>query len=519
MTRSSSPLPLFFAALVLAGLGAAAVNRATFWGAGLRNDSYLYLVGADNLAAGIGYSRFAGEGEIRPINHNPPLYSAGLAASKLAGVPTAEAARAGNLALFGATVVGVVFLVWKLSSSTLASLGAGLLVAVSPGMIEVYSMVMTEPLYLPLTLAALYLFSEELREHRPVRLLGSAVLMAAAYLTRYIGISLIATALVGFLAARGPIRQRAARLGVFFGLSAGLPALWLVRNLVLTGSATNRTLAWHAVPPESLEIGVKTVLGWLLPMITLGAKAKALIALPLLLAFVLIAIRLRGKEGSAVFRVRQVGLAELLAVHAIIYSLVFLGTILFVDNSIVPDDRNLSPVYLSLMILAFVALARGASLVQVPARVGLAAGVLIVALFYAERTGEVVENAYVHGIGYLDVNWRTSGTIQHVRELPSVPIYSNAPVPIYFLAGRVARLAPFPVDPATRQRREDYPDWLARMRLAMIEEGAVLVLFDVDRISQDPDDRVWLDELREGLDLLDQHPDGEVYAHRPGGEP
>ncbi|MEX2030863.1 MAG: glycosyltransferase family 39 protein [Anaerolineales bacterium] len=515
MTRFST-LPLFLAAMILAGLGVAALDRAMNWGAGLRNDSYLYIVGADNIAAGLGYSRFTGEGEIRPINHNPPLYSAWLAVSKgAAGVPTAEAARASNLALFGVTVVGVVFLVWKLSASPLASLGAGLLVAVSPGMIDVYSMVMTEPLYLPLTLAALYLLSEELREHHPGRLIGSALLIAAAYLTRYVGISLIATAVVGFLAARGAIWQRAARLGVFLGLSAGLPALWLIRNLVLTGSATNRTLAWHAVPPETLEIGVKTVLSWLLPMITLGAKAKGLIALPVLLALVLIAIRLRGKPGSAVFRIRQMGLAELLAVHAIIYSLGFLGTILFVDNSIVPDDRNLSPVYLAGMILAFVALARGAPLVRVPARVGLAAGVLIVALFYAERTGEVVENAYVHGIGYLDVNWRTSGTIQHVRELPDVPIYSNSPVPIYFLAGRVARLAPFRIDPATNQPREDYPAWLQQMRTTLETEGGYLILFDVSRISQDPHDRAWLDDLRLGLDLVDEHSDGEVYNSRP----
>jgi hypothetical protein len=337
-------------------------------------------------------------------------------------------------------------------------------------------------------------------------------------MTRYIGLTVATTAALGFLAVSWPSRDKVRRLATFLAISVGPSALWLARNLVLTGSATNRMLEWHPIPLATLEIGAKTVLGWLLPMTTLGAKTKALILLPLLALAVFTLLRRQRRPIGEDLRGALASFPGLLVVHALVYSTALIATILWVDNSIVLDDRNLAPVFLCVVIVALAGLARAARSVGLAGRIGLSAVVVAIGFLSVQQTLRVVDNARVNGIGYLDVNWRTSGTIQHVRELPDVPIYSNAPVPIYFLAGRVARLAPFRIDPATGQPRADYQAWLQRMRMTIETEGGFLVLFNVARISQDPVDRAWLDDLRQGLDLMDEHSDGAVYAHRPEGD-
>jgi hypothetical protein len=69
--------------LVLIAVAAGSlVGANTRWGVGLRGDSYAYISGARNLAAGLGYSRISGGGEVRPITHFPPLFSLLLASAE-----------------------------------------------------------------------------------------------------------------------------------------------------------------------------------------------------------------------------------------------------------------------------------------------------------------------------------------------------------------------------------------------------------------------------------------------------
>jgi 4-amino-4-deoxy-L-arabinose transferase-like glycosyltransferase len=104
----------------------------------------------------------------------------------------------------------------------------------------------------------------------------SALCMALALLTRYAGSALIAAAGLVLLLDRsqtGLVRIKQAACMACCALYAML--LWMVRNLLVAGSATNRVLEHH--PDRRLRLGpaVETMGGWVFPLQTALRSARA----------------------------------------------------------------------------------------------------------------------------------------------------------------------------------------------------------------------------------------------------
>lgn len=98
-------------------------------------------------------------------------------------------------------------------------------------------------------------------------LFGATVAYALAALTRYAGLVFIIAAGLSLLLLReGKIKSRLSD-ALLFGFGGSLPILiFLCRNWILAGNATNRPAPyWH--PPELQAIldGVHVVLMWFLP--------------------------------------------------------------------------------------------------------------------------------------------------------------------------------------------------------------------------------------------------------------
>ena len=179
-------------ALVIAMLGMGLVLYLTRNGAGASGDSAWYIMGAQNLLLGNGFSRFSGGGELRAITQFPPGLSVALAGLSGAGMATFAAARLFNTLLFGANLLLTALLIYRASRSGWAMILGSVLVLTSSKQIEIHSWIVAEPLYIFLSLIVAHLIALGISSSSR-RVLGLAGgLVAVAILTRYVGFTLLA---------------------------------------------------------------------------------------------------------------------------------------------------------------------------------------------------------------------------------------------------------------------------------------------------------------------------------------
>ena len=237
---------------------------------GLVNDSAFYIEGADNLLAGKGYVRTSGGGEVKPVTHFPPLFSLLLAGVSLTGMELLEAARLLVTLLFEITILLVGLSVYQISRSFIFALLGAFLLATSDVFLGVYSMALSEALFLPLMLAAFLTLSRGLERPSLGWLVGAGVLLSLATLTRYAGASLYLTAiltvvLVGMTGQAGGWKALGARLGAL--LAGGIPLLlaWGIASSQGAGaeSVGNRLVSWHPPALNTLFEAAKNLLTWL----------------------------------------------------------------------------------------------------------------------------------------------------------------------------------------------------------------------------------------------------------------
>src|SRR5205823_674245 len=103
---------------------------------------------------------------------------------------------------------------------------------------------LAEPLYLVLSVAALWLLTEQ-------RATAAGIVIGAAALTRYAALPLI---LLGALVLRGSDRLRAVGIGL------SMYVVWQLRNEFAAGQTTGRRLAWHPPSWEKVQTGTRTLL-------------------------------------------------------------------------------------------------------------------------------------------------------------------------------------------------------------------------------------------------------------------
>jgi 4-amino-4-deoxy-L-arabinose transferase-like glycosyltransferase len=367
----------------------------------------------------------------------PPLFPAILAfTGGLASGPW-SAARIVNALLFGATIALMgLALAWSFPELTWPGIAGALLVLASPALVGLQAMVWSEPLFLFLTLASLAALARWIGRPDGGWFVASAGLAALASLTRYVGVALLPVGVLGILwLGDGARRARAGRALVWAVVAAAPLAAWL-----LNAGDTGRSVGLHLVSRAQAWEALYTVSGWLhLPPDANHAwRVLFGVVLGLWVAVVAWAARRADVAGSAPPFVR------LEALFAGSYVLALAASISLFDANTPLDDRILSPLLLAaivgLVYLGVITLrvfpgpaVRGAA---------AAAGVLLVLVGAGRTAGWLQQNAQ-DGIGFTGSAWRQSETLRLVEELPAgIPLFSNAPEPIYLYTGRHA--ASFP---------------------------------------------------------------------------
>lgn len=512
--------------VVIAITGMGVMFYMTPDGIGLVNDSVAYVGGARSIMDGSGYSRVTGDGSTRAITNYPPFFSIMLAGVGVFNIDPILGARLLNIFLFGLNIVLMGILVRNASKSFGWGLVGAFLLSITDPMLQAHAFAMSEPLYLFLTMAVLLSVLAHFKKRNWGWAAAAGFIASLALLTRYVGLSLYLTAMASFIVLPYAKqinffdwRYRLKCAVIFLVSGAPLVLTWVVRNMIVSDNAANRLLVFHPVPADNILEGLLNFWGWLLPEVGgivgryIGAWGILLIiGLIFLISWVVLTV-VRYWKGRKVFPVEGKPATWLVATHGILYFVVLLASMTFLDASPIFENRILSPLYLCLIVL-FVVLAawlwrkkhwfpRVASLILT--------GMLL--LSFIEDSMDTIRDFHKEGQGFSGSAWQNSETMQAIKELPSgIFIFSNRSSAIYLLTNKPAYILPTPINPATMQPREGYEEDVQLIRGLVATGKAVIIFFNYQEILADPDSMGWLNDLTNGMQLIKQYSDGAIFG-------
>ena len=242
----------FFIVLLLIGLCA---SLLLYWitsqGIGVSPDSTKYIEAAQSFRSGEG---FLVQG--RPMTHYPPLYSLLLViGSVLTGNPILSTARLLSAGLFGINLFLFAAASLLCTKSRLFAVGCGVsFFLCSKSILSMHATALSEPTYIMLSMAGMILLAGHIASPHPLRLATAAVLIGFAAITRYIGGILIPAAVISLLLMDGrSLRYRIKDSLILAGIAGGPVACWLIRNILVAQSATDRTIEFHPFNIRHIE--------------------------------------------------------------------------------------------------------------------------------------------------------------------------------------------------------------------------------------------------------------------------
>ncbi|MCJ7708298.1 MAG: glycosyltransferase family 39 protein [Anaerolineales bacterium] len=425
------------------------------------------------------------------MTHYAPLFALVLSGMHVFGLDAIGAARLVNALMFGANVLLVGLAVGEVTSSVGLSLLGALVTLTSPIMIEVHSWTMSEPLYLFLGLMGLYLLSCYQKRRRRGLLIASAVSIGLAFLTRYVGGSVVASAVAAVLLESGVGRREKVRDALLF-LLFSLPPMgaWMIRNLVLTGGLTSRQLAWHPIAVSLLKRPLALVWEWLLPW-EFSRPALlvtcAFVGLLLVGGLVFFFGQLRKRDAQSVCP--PTPLSRLHSIYIAVYAVSIVLTICLFDAATEINNRIAAPVYVSLVVVLLAAVScfmrsRWAGRV---AKIGVYLLALTLVTSYVHRSVRLVQELAVIPRGFGELMLQQEGGLEEVRAIPAqTVIYTNNLEALYIIYNRGGYLVPETFDPITLEPRSDFDQWSERTTTAVESGRAILVFFSPDHGEIDP---------------------------------
>jgi hypothetical protein len=487
--------------------GFLAVIYATALGAGTGPDSASYIMAARNVLSGHGLSIASPQtGQLMPMTHFPPLLSLVLAAIGFFIGDPLVAARWLNAIVFGANIFLIGYGFRRLGSSRLLSVLCACLMLTSLPMLFIHTWVLSEALFFLMAFLGLFLLADFLTMPAPWLLIALSAAFAAAWMTRYVGITLLMTAaIVLFLFSNGSLRQKIQWIAMM-SLIAGLPMVAIVlRNHAVGGSMTDREMMVHPVLNMGyLWLACQRIAIWLIP----SAVPEIVDRILALAVIVFAVVPMKGLAGGKEVEQSIVNLHRVVLTFVICYLAVLVATLLFFDADIRIDDRDLSPFYISGLVLigcqCAILLSSGRRSIQ-----WVVTAALVLSLAIATpRAIKLIVGSHAAGLGFSRKHWKESELASAIQALDvGGTTISNSTAGVYFLSGRPALALPYKVDPHTAVVNSLYSDEMDSLRDQFHRNGATFVFF------KDYSDRNTEEALKKsfGLESVVETPDGKIY--------
>jgi 4-amino-4-deoxy-L-arabinose transferase-like glycosyltransferase len=523
MTRSNFPAsPLTF--ILLAALGTFLILYATPQGLGLSDDSIAYIAGARSILNGAGY-REAWLASNQPVTHFPPAFSSALALIGITGLDPLRGARFLNSLLFGANIFLLAIIGWKMTKLQIAGIVLSILFLVNYSLFRVHTTAMSEPLYIFFTLASFLTFYQYgVQELAPASaskladskwLIFTAILTAFAYLTRYAGLALLATYIVSLFILHVSWKKRITS-SLFF-ISSFIPfALgWSIRNQLVADNATNRTLVYHSITQENIEIGIYNISLFLMPI---EEWRRTLIKIPnlfniIILILILVLLAWLAKKGLTKFFQPNTAQPEVLSFVSALYIFGYLASIIssmtLFDASTKFQLRILSPIFVSILIVTIYFLNQ----LWYKQKHLSSFIFLLIFVFSIDGMNSAITELRKGGQGYASFQWFDSEAMKFLQNLPAgTKIYTNEAPAVYLYTNRPSYVLPDLIDPVTGQERGGFEEGVANLQKDILSGAAVLVLFDVNKDAQT---QTVYQILSEGLHLAFNKQNDEIYIGYP----
>lgn len=487
-------------------VGVSFVAYATANGIGISPDSVHYLGTARNILNSndiITYTK-------APLTHFPPLFPIVIALVSSLGINTIDAALLLNIIISGATVASIIFITYfEINGSFKIAALAGIFTITAIPILHIHSWVWSEPLFIFLSVWGLF-FLQFISTHRSAFIL-SALCVGLACITRYAGIALIIAGAASILIMdRRELFLRVKRAIIWSCVSGLFLAGWMLRNVYVEGSTTNREIDYHPLSPSKTLDGIKTLLQWILP----GARSVVVIGFVAAVALI-VWLASRHRNPVLQFLRQSSNFVRLLVVYIFVYPLFLVFSISFADAHTPLDSRILSvlfPPFVIVLASLFSQLNLEPELRRRFQRQVVNVPIYLFVILHMVTALNWLDQRHTDGTGYNSSAWKKSQTIAFLQGLPEeLLVFSNAPDAVYILTNRHSRSIPPKWNPGTLEVNPEYGAQLDTM-VEALREGGVLIFFDLTHRDYQPTESELLENVR--LTLIAETSDGTIYTVR-----
>lgn len=475
-------------------------------------DSLIYVSVADSLVIGDGITTFSGHSSALW----PPFYSISIALIGLLGMDSVYAGLLVNAVAFGFVTLGTGIWLRQYTGSHVLAIGGAVTVMTSYTLTWLSSNVLSESLFICLTLLALAQLGRFIQSenYRQSAIIWSAIFAALAAVTRYMGITIILAAVILILAhTRLSLSRRLKYAAVYCGISIAPLISWMIRNWLVIGhpignrsASSSRTITLADI---LRQIGDVFDL-WLFSENSPGWLGVLLVTVVGLMVVVMIRIGL-------VRQLRNLGPILPFALFIVVYLLVFAIVFPFASWASV-HDRYISPVYVPVIGVSIVLLYSAYKSIVwgkwvavkwmfiLVIGIGWFEGVLRTTSLNFDETSQRIENRILSVDGYT----RNSEMIDYLIKHPiNGRIYSNEAIALFGMAvlydvDELKRVYFIPEDTDPR----DCLSWV--QEIGESDVRPYLVYFFEENASESCNP-VELQPQSNNLEFVARTPDGVVY--------
>ncbi len=318
-------------------------------------------------------------------------------------------------------------------------------IVLSPALLEVYSMVWSETIFILLLLLFIMAIRRYLNSYSLKWLLAAALLTAVASVTRYAGITIIATGgLLILFDLKLLLRKKMLDFLLYISVSSTLLIINLARNYIVSGTGTGHREKATATLHENIHDTGAVLNDWL-PFLHNHYAGAAWVAV-FLIAFLLFSCVKQHKHNG-----RWSTFEDIALIFSLLYIL-FMIVIASISRFETLNSRFFSPVFIPLIWSCSSWLAYGNQKRNFSKKKWLiAVGLLIFLCFqYGQlaadyETWDGVKDAGIPG--YTEDQWRYSETVQFIKKdsllyRKNYTIYSNAYDAVYFFTRSPGKFLP-----------------------------------------------------------------------------
>lgn len=407
------------------------------YGPGISHDSVAYLYASRSLLAGRGFEYF---GYPSPYIQWPPLFPTLLAAAGRLGVDPVEASRWLNAVGLAAIIAYGGILLGRRLRHRVSLITAVILLVFAAPLIEISKYVWTETLFVLLFFAFYDAFERFRASRRTAPLVWAGLFTALAWLDRYLGVTVLMTAVLFLILERRPILERFKNSLVYAAISCTPMLMWMVRNYSVSG-----TLAGVRVPsPYTLADNLKltaTAFATWIPSGRLWAASLITVMIPAItMAVVLVLVAARRLKSPD----QRLSMIAFMGAFAVIYLVYLIASATRVAIEAI-NSRFIDPLYAPAVCMFAAAADLVLSTLGRTPRVlyGVALAFVVAApLYWSVST---VRAAYDRGAGsYSTTEWWSNLLIRELQARPpdGCTYYSNAPDAVYAITGMHAYWPP-----------------------------------------------------------------------------